>query len=91
MKILLPFQDPYNNPLTHPVVSGGTEMFCKAINDNFDTEVHQVPIESVDYSLKQKNQIAKDQFKQNIQKRSKLKAIGVKKFMKSCARSMILI
>ena len=60
MKILLPFQDPYNNPLTHPVVSGGTEMFCKAINDNFDTEVHQVPIESVDYSLKQKNQIAKD-------------------------------
>ena len=59
MKILLPFQDPYNNPLTHPVVSGGTEMFCKAINDNFDTEVHQVPIESVNYSLKQKNQIAK--------------------------------
>ena len=39
MKILLPFQDPYCRPLTHPVVSGGTEMFCKSIYDNFDTEV----------------------------------------------------
>ena len=41
MKILLPFQDPYNRPLTHPIVSGGTEMFCKSINDNFDVEVLQ--------------------------------------------------
>ena len=43
MKILLPFQDPFNNPLTHPVVSGGTEMFCKNIMENFDVEVYQIP------------------------------------------------
>ena len=41
MKILLPYQDPYNRPLTHSIVSGGTEMFCKSINDNFDVEVLQ--------------------------------------------------
>ena len=39
MKILLPFQDPYNRPLTHDIVSGGTEMFCKLVYENFDTEV----------------------------------------------------
>jgi len=47
VKILLPFQDPYNRPLTHPVVSGGTEQFCKSIKENFDTEVYQVPIEHI--------------------------------------------
>ena len=36
MKILLPFQDPYNRPLEYPICSGGTEMFCKSIYDNFD-------------------------------------------------------
>ena len=41
MKILLPYQDPYERPLTHSVVSGGTEMFCKLIYDNFDVEVLQ--------------------------------------------------
>ena len=39
MKVLLPFQDPYDHPLDHPVISGGTEMFCKCIMDNFDTEL----------------------------------------------------
>ncbi len=38
MKILLPFQDPYNRPLTHPVVSGGTEQFCRSIKSNFDNK-----------------------------------------------------
>ena len=39
MKIVLPFHDPLNRKITNPVVSGGTEMFCKLINDNFDTEI----------------------------------------------------
>jgi len=43
MKILLPFQDPYDNPLDHPVISGGTEMFCKSLTENFDVEVLQIP------------------------------------------------
>lgn len=60
MKILLPFQDPYNHALTHPIVSGGTEMFCKSIYDNFDTTVHQVPYESIDYSMKDKKKISQD-------------------------------
>ncbi len=42
MKILLPFQDPYGRPLDHPIVSGGTEMFCKLIYENFDVEVLQL-------------------------------------------------
>ena len=58
MRILLPFQDPYGRPLTHPVVSGGTEMFCKSIYDNFDTVVHQVPYESINYSMKDKKKIS---------------------------------
>ena len=60
MKILLPFQDPYNHALTHPIVSGGTEMFCKSIYDNFNTTVHQVPYESIDYSMKDKKKISQD-------------------------------
>ena len=60
MKILLPFQDPYNRPLEHPICSGGTEMFCKSIYDNFDTVVHQVPYESIDYSMKEKKKISQD-------------------------------
>lgn len=60
MKILLPFQDPYNHDLTHPIVSGGTEMFCKSIYDNFNTTVHQVPYESIDYSMKDKKKISQD-------------------------------
>ena len=60
MKILLPFQDPYNRALTHPIVSGGTEMFCKSIYDNFDTEIFQVPIESFEYSMKEKRKISRD-------------------------------
>ena len=60
MKVLLPFQDPYDHPLDHPVVSGGTEMFCKCIKDNFDTEVFQVPIENFEWSIEQKIKVARD-------------------------------
>lgn len=61
MKILLPFQCPYDNPLNHPMVSGGIEMFCKSIYDNFDVVVHQVPFESTNnYSLKRKWQISRE-------------------------------
>ena len=35
-------------------------MFCKSIYDNFDTEVYQVPIESVDLSVKEKDKIARN-------------------------------
>ena len=62
MKILLPFQDPYNRPLTHPVVSGGTEQFCKSIIDNFDTTVYQFPIEHIGW----KKQSEKIQISNNI-------------------------
>ena len=55
MKILLPFQDPYNRPLTHPVVSGGTEQFCKSIKNNFDTTIYQVPIEQINKKIWPKN------------------------------------
>jgi len=50
MKILLPFQDPYNRPLTHPIVSGGTEQFMKSIKENFDTVVYQFPYEQINWS-----------------------------------------
>ncbi len=50
MKILLPFQDPYNRPLTHPIVSGGTEQFMKSIKENFDTVVYQFPYEQITWS-----------------------------------------
>ena len=61
MKILLPFQDPYDNPLDHPVVSGGTEMFCKSLTENFDVEVYQIPyIKPDDSSHKDKQKTQQD-------------------------------
>ena len=60
MKIMLPFTDSYNHELTHPVVSGGTEMFCKCINDNFDTVIHQIPFESIDYKISEKKQLSRE-------------------------------
>ena len=62
MKILLPFQDPYNRPLTHPIVSGGTEQFCKSIKDNFDTRVFWIPFEQIQCP----KQSAKTEISQNI-------------------------
>ncbi len=50
MKILLPFQDPHNRPLTHPIVSGGTEQFMKSIKENFDTVVYQFPYEQITWT-----------------------------------------
>ena len=52
MKILLPFQDPYNRPLSHQIVSGGTEQFMKSIKDNYDTIVYQLPIEQIGWPPK---------------------------------------
>ena len=46
MKILLPFLDPYGRRITDSQVSGGTERFCKLINDNFDVEVLQYEFET---------------------------------------------
>ena len=47
MKILLPFQDPYDHEITHPMCSGGIERFCKNICEVFDnTEVYQIPYKS---------------------------------------------
>ena len=60
MKILLPFQDPYNRPLSHKVVSGGTEQFMKSIKDNFDTIVYQLPIEQIYWPQKEKVEIAQN-------------------------------
>jgi len=61
MKILLPFQDPYDRPLSHPIVSGGTEQFCKSITDNFpDAEVFPIPFEQIQWtSQKSKNGISR--------------------------------
>ena len=60
MKILLPFQDPYNKSLTDPVVSGGTEQFCRSIEDNFETEVFPIPFEQIQWpSQKAKNGISR--------------------------------
>ena len=60
MKILLPFQDPYNKSLTDPVVSGGTEQFCRSIKENFDTEVFPIPFEQIQWtSQKAKNGISR--------------------------------
>jgi len=60
MKILLPFQDPYNRTLSHPIVSGGTEQFMKSIKENFDTIVYQIPIEQIGWPQKEKVEIAQN-------------------------------
>lgn len=60
MKILLPFQDPYNRPLSHKVVSGGTEQFMKSIKNNFDTVVYQIPIEQINWPQKEKVEISQN-------------------------------
>ena len=62
MKILLPFQDPYNRPLTYPIISGGTEMFMKSIKENFDTVVYQFPYEQITW----KKQSDKKEIAENI-------------------------
>ena len=67
MKILLPFQDPYNHALSHPNVSGGTEQFCKSIKGNFDnkddkTRVFWIPFEQI----KSPKQSDKIEISQNI-------------------------
>ena len=65
MKILLPFQDPYDRPLSHPIVSGGTEQFCKSIKDNFDTRVFTIPFEQIEKKTWTR-QTDKNEISQNI-------------------------
>ena len=65
MKILLPFQDPYDRPLSHKIVSGGTEQFCKSIKDNFDTRVFQIPFEQINKNTWTR-QTDKNEISQNI-------------------------
>ena len=65
MKILLPFQDPYDRPLSHKIVSGGTEQFCKSIKDNFDTRVFTIPFEQINKNTWTR-QTDKNEISQNI-------------------------
>ena len=65
MKILLPFHDPYDRPLSHKIVSGGTEQFCKSIKDNFDTRVFQIPFEQINKDTWTRT-IDKNEISQNI-------------------------
>lgn len=60
MRVLLPFFDPFDKPINHPVISGGTEMFCKSIYENFTTKVVQVPYASSQYSKKEKDLVVKN-------------------------------
>ena len=62
MKILMPYIDQYDRPITHPIISGGIEMFCKSVNDNFETTVLQVPyyyVISKDCTAKEKKEMSR--------------------------------
>ena len=44
MKILLLYREPFDRRITSDIVSGGGEMFCKSIYENFDdVTVHHIP------------------------------------------------
>lgn len=43
MKVLMPYVDIRNGAITEKTVSGGTELFSRLINNNFDTVVFNVP------------------------------------------------
>ena len=58
MKILLPFQDPFNRTLDSKIMSGGTENFCKSIYENFETIPHYIPIEQIKWNQRQKKEEA---------------------------------
>ena len=61
MKILLLYREPFNNEITHNVVNGGGEMFCKLINENFDTKVRRIDFEADNkWKGSKKNQEQKD-------------------------------
>tara|TARA_Y100000310_G_scaffold30061_1_gene28597 strand:- start:546 stop:1586 length:1041 start_codon:yes stop_codon:yes gene_type:complete len=57
MKILLPYIDLNNHSINHPQVTGGSELFCRHLVNNFDTYIPQIPIEALNYNLKEKNAI----------------------------------
>ena len=60
MKIFLPFVDLNDNEIDDPQVTGGAELFCRHIYDHFETKVHQIPIKSLKYPLKERNIISRD-------------------------------
>ena len=60
MKIFLPFVDLNDNEIDDPQVTGGAELFCRHIHDHFETKVHQLPIKSLKYPLKERNIISRD-------------------------------
>jgi len=59
MKILLLYKDPFDREIDDPIVSGGGEMFCKSIYENFkdDVTVRRIDFESdLKWSGKKKNE-----------------------------------
>ena len=59
MKILIPFQDPFDRHLRSPICSGGIENFCKSIQENYETIIYQVPIKQISWPQNEKVEIAK--------------------------------
>jgi len=60
MKILLPFVDLYDNDINHSMITGGAELFCRHLNNHFDTQVYQIPIAALKYSIKERKRISRD-------------------------------
>ena len=58
MKILIPFQDPFDRHLRSPICSGGIENFCKSIQQNYETIIYQVPIKQIGWPQKEKVEVA---------------------------------
>ena len=62
MKILLLYREPFDRRITSNIVSGGGEMFCKLIYENFDDViVHHIPFAADnEWNGSDKNQEQKD-------------------------------
>ena len=63
MKILLLYREPFDRRITSKTVSGGGEMFCRSIYENFkdDVIVHYVPYASdIEWNGSDKNQEQRD-------------------------------
>ena len=59
MKILLLYKDPFDREIDDPIVSGGGEMFCRSIYENFkdDVIVRHIPYAAdIEWSVSDKNQ-----------------------------------
>ena len=62
MKILLLYREPFDRRITSDTVSGGGEMFCRSIYENFDdVTVRSIPFRAEEcWSGKEKNQEQRD-------------------------------